>query len=60
LIELHNGNGYILVPQCRIANCDDYITSYLLGFHLNSVFGNKVKMFSDLNTASVLEETGIS
>ena len=39
LIELHNGNGYVLAPQCRIANSDDYIASILLGIDLNSKFG---------------------
>jgi len=45
LIELQNGYGYkkmyVLVPQCRIANCDDYITSNLFGIDLNSKFGKQ-------------------
>jgi hypothetical protein len=49
-----------VVPKCRIANCDDNITSYLLGFDLNSVIGNKEKMLNDMSMADVLEKTGNS
>jgi hypothetical protein len=48
LIELHNGHGYVLSPQCLIANGDDYITSNLLGIDVNSKFGKK----KDVQTGS--------
>ena len=50
--------GYVLAPQCRIANCDECITSNLLGRDLYSKFGKK-KMFNDFNTAGVLKEAEI-
>ena len=40
-IQLQNGYEYALAPQYRIANCDDYITSNLLGRDLNFTFSQK-------------------
>jgi hypothetical protein len=53
---LNNRQSSYTHANNRIANCDDYITSNLLGIDLNSLFG-KIKMLNDVNTAGVLLET---
>ena len=60
LIKLENEYGCVLAPQCRIANCDECITSNLLGRDLNSKFCKKKSIFfNDFNTAGALKEAGI-